>query len=111
MFGKQDPYVLGILCDTIQHRRRTSECESGACDPVWDDCEVNYMEFPVNLSNPQDMIIEIWDERVLDDEKIGSFKVNLQAIFQKLNETGMKAVKTWFNVDTGGNLQCTFRFI
>ena len=43
-----------------------------------------------------------------EDDQIGTFKVNLAAVSAKLSETGMSAIRTWFEVMPKGSVQCTF---
>ena len=113
-FAAQDPYVVASLGNPSvpEHwqSHRTLCVEGGGTAPTWSGAHNNEMDFVfARGATPDTMSIQIWNENTFEDDSIGTFKVNVAAVSAKLAETGMKAIRTWFEVMPKGSVQCTFR--
>jgi CRP-like cAMP-binding protein/uncharacterized protein YciI len=96
---QQDPYVM---CSLLPSRtvQRTKAVTMGGTSPKWSRMQGNLISLPIS-PNDEQLLIEVWNENLVNDELIGSVEFPLTETALKLNCTSK------LRLDTGGELDCT----
>jgi hypothetical protein len=93
---QQDPYVL---CSLLPSRtsQRTKAVTMGGTAPKWSRMHGNLISVPI-APNDESLLIEVWNENLVNDELIGSVEFPLTETALKVNCTSK------LRLDTGGDL-------